>query len=119
MTFMRETDIENATKIGLENAVAAQATRNFVLRLYVNGATPHSARAIVNIRKFCEEHLRGRYQLEVVDILQHPHLAEKEQVIATPTLVKKSPLPVRRFVGDMGRTERILRGMEIVPLMEE
>ncbi len=83
------------------------------MRLYVTGLTPHSARAITNLRKICEDHLKGRYELEVVDIAQYPELAAGEQLIAAPTLVKLSPPPVRRFIGDMSRTDRILVGLEL------
>jgi circadian clock protein KaiB len=97
----------------METSAAAQATPHYVLRLYVTGATTRSARAISNIRKICEEHLEGHYDLEVVDISQHPMLAEGEQIIAAPTLIKKLPLPLRRFIGDMSHTERILVGLDL------
>lgn len=85
----------------------------YVLRLYVTGSTPHSVRAISNIRKICEEHLDGRYDLEVIDVSQHPSLAAGEQIIAAPTLIKKLPLPLRRFIGDMSQTDRILVGLDL------
>jgi circadian clock protein KaiB len=85
------------------------------MRLYVAGSSPHSTRAITNIRKICEEHLDGRYDLEVVDIAQHPELTAGEQIIAAPTLIKISPLPIRRFIGDMSRTDRILLGLDLRP----
>jgi circadian clock protein KaiB len=97
----------------LESAAAARAQAHYVLRLYVTGTTPASARAIVNIRKICDEHLAGRYELEVVDISQNPALAAGEQIIAAPTLIKKLPLPLRRFIGDMSQTERILLGLDL------
>jgi len=97
----------------LEEAAAEQANARYVLRLYVTGTTPHSMRAIVNIRRICEEYLQGRYDLEVVDISQNPTLAEGEQIIAAPTLIKKLPLPLRRFIGDMSQTERILLGLDL------
>ena len=96
-----------------EAAAGASANSRYVLRLYVTGTTPHSTRAIVNIRKICEEHLQGRHELELVDISQHPALAEGEQIIAAPTLIKKLPLPLRRFIGDMSQTERILLGLDL------
>ena len=96
-----------------EAAAAAQQSANYVLRLYVTGSTQNSTRAIVNIRKICEEHLQGRYELEIVDISQQPKLAEGEQIIAAPTLIKKLPLPLRRFIGDMSQTERILVGLDL------
>ena len=97
----------------LEAAAAARANARYVLRLYVTGTTRQSMRAIVNIRTICEEHLQGRYQLEVVDISQQPALAKGEQIIAAPTLIKKLPLPLRRFIGDMSQTERILLGLDL------
>ncbi|MCX6927844.1 MAG: circadian clock KaiB family protein [Verrucomicrobia bacterium] len=97
----------------LEKAAAAKPTERYVLRLYIAGMTPRSTLAVENIRKICEEHLEGRYDLEVIDIYQQPTLAEGEQIIAAPTLVKKLPLPLRRFIGDMSNTERILVGMDL------
>ncbi len=94
-------------------AAGADANARYVLRLYVTGTTPHSTRAIVNIRKICEEHLQGRYDLEVIDIAQNSTLAEGEQIIAAPTLIKELPLPLRRFIGDMSKTERILLGLDL------
>ncbi|MDD5249312.1 MAG: circadian clock KaiB family protein [Rhodocyclaceae bacterium] len=96
-----------------EAAVAAQGTARYVLRLYVTGDTPHSRRAIVNLRKICEEHLQGRYELEVVDISKNPALAEGEQIVAAPTLVKALPPPLRRFIGDLSQTDRILVGLDL------
>ncbi len=97
----------------MEAAASAQSSVRYVLRLYITGATPRSMSAITNIRKICEEHLKGRYDLEVVDISQHPTLAEGEQIIAAPTLIKKLPLPLRRFIGDMSHTDRILIGLDL------
>ena len=86
----------------------------YVLRLYVTGATPKSTRAILNIKKICEEHLQGRYGLEVIDVYQQPVLARGEQIIAAPTLIKYLPLPLRRFIGDMSRTDKILLGLDLL-----
>jgi circadian clock protein KaiB len=96
-----------------EKAAAKRGTERYVLRLYIAGLTPRSTLAIQNIRKICEEHLQGRYDLQVVDIYQQPVLAEGEQIIAAPTLIKQLPLPLRRFIGDMSNTERILVGMDL------
>jgi len=96
-----------------EAAAVVQDKARYVLRLYITGTTRHSTRATVNIRKFCEEHLQGRYVLEIVDIAQHPTLVKGEQIIAAPTLVKKLPLPLRRFIGDMSQTERLLLGLDL------
>jgi len=102
-------DAEKAIKA----AAADMKKERYTLRLYVTGTTPRSNRAIVNIRKICEEHLAGRYELEVIDIYQQPILAEGEQIIAAPTLIKSLPLPLRRFIGDMSNTERILVGLDL------
>ena len=96
-----------------EEAVTKRATQRYVLRLYITGLTPRSTEAVANIRRICEEHLRGRYDLEVIDIYRKPKLAEGEQIIATPTLIKRLPLPLRRFIGDMSRTDRILLGLDL------
>lgn len=85
----------------------------YTLRLYVTGMTPNSARAISNIKNICEEHLKGRYDLEVIDLYQHPGLAKGEQIIAAPTLIRKLPLPLRRIIGDMSSTERVLVGLDL------
>jgi len=106
---------ENASSTGefaaIGAAAATRANAHYVLRLYITGTTSQSTRAILNIRKICEEHLEGRYELEVVDISEHPALAIGEQIIAAPTLIKELPLPLRRFIGDMSLTERILLGL--------
>src|SRR5689334_21199982 len=87
----------------------------YVLRLYVAGATARAARAIQNIKAICEEHLQGRYALEVIDIFQQPELAKTHQIVAAPTLIKQLPAPLRRFIGDLSHTENILRGLELRP----
>lgn len=85
----------------------------YVLRLYVTGSTPRSQEAIFNIRDICEEHLRGRYRLEIFDVYQRPVLAAGEQIIAVPTLIKRLPLPIRRFIGDLSDREKILLGLDL------
>jgi len=87
----------------------------YALRLFVAGTTPHSARAIVNVRKICDEFLDNRYDLEVVDISRDPELARDENVIATPTLIKTLPFPPRRFVGDLSRVDKLLPGLGLEP----
>ena len=94
-------------------AAAVHDATRYLLQLYITGATSQSARAIANIRKICEEHLEGHYELEIVDISLHPALAQGEQIIAAPALIKKSPLPLRRFIGDMSQTARILHGLDL------
>jgi circadian clock protein KaiB len=98
-----------------EQASRQRSAGRYVLRLYITGMTPRSIRAVENVRAICEEHLRGCYDLEVVDVYQQPTLAEGEQIIAAPTLIKKLPLPLRRVIGDMSSTERVLLGLDIRP----
>jgi circadian clock protein KaiB len=86
----------------------------YVLRLYIAGTSARSSRAVANIRQICERNLNGRYDLEVIDIYQRPALARGEQIIAAPTLVKMLPAPLRRFIGDLSDTQRILIGMDLI-----
>jgi len=87
----------------------------YILRLYVTGMTARAARTIETLRNFCEKHLAGRYELQVVDIYQQPELARTEQIVAVPTLIKKLPLPLRRLIGDMSDEARVLVGLDILP----
>ena len=93
----------------------ARKGQHYVLRLYVTGSTPRSTAAITNIRKLCEEHLKGHYDLEVIDIYQQPVLAQGEQIIAAPTLIKKLPFPLRKVVGDLSNENRVLMGLDLRP----
>jgi circadian clock protein KaiB len=86
----------------------------FLLRLYVAGQTPKSMAAFVNLKKICEEHLAGRYQIEVIDLLENPQLARGDQILAIPTLVRKLPEPVRKIIGDLSNTERVLIGLDLL-----
>jgi circadian clock protein KaiB len=85
----------------------------YALRLYVTGQTLRSLKAIENIRRICDEHLQGRYDLEVIDIYQQPILAKRDQIIAAPTLIKRLPVPLRRLIGDMSDTGRVLMGLDL------
>jgi circadian clock protein KaiB len=108
----------NRGKTSTEEFDKAAATRDltkYVLRLYVTGMTPKSTQAITNVEKLCKEHLAGRYELKVIDIYQQPKLVQGEQIIATPTLIKKLPLPLRKLIGDMSDTERFLVGIDLKP----
>lgn len=87
----------------------------YVLRLFITGTTPRSARAIANLRRVCEEHLKGEYDLEVVDIYQRPESAKEHQIIAAPTLVRMLPLPLRKIIGDLADEERVLAGLDLTP----
>ena len=88
----------------------------FLLKLYVAGTTTNSAAAFRNLKKICEEHLAGRYKLEIIDLVKNPALAKGDQILALPTLVRKLPEPVKRIIGDLSDTERVLVGLDIKPL---
>ena len=98
-----------------EKAAALRDRAQYVLRLYVTGMTPKSTQAIANVQDLCGKHLAGRYELKVIDIYQQLKLAQGEQIIATPTLIKKLPLPLRKLIGDMSDTERFLVGIDLKP----
>jgi circadian clock protein KaiB len=97
----------------MEKALEKKGREQYLLRLYVAGMTTASTAAIMNIRKICEENLKGRYELAVIDIYQQPVLARDEQILAAPTLIRKLPLPIRRFIGNMANKERILVGLDL------
>ena len=97
----------------LERAGSRSRLPKYVLRLYVSGSTLKSARAVKNIKRICEEHLKNRYALEVIDIYQQPQLARGEQIVAVPTLIKRLPLPLRRLIGDMSNQEKVLMGLDL------
>lgn len=92
------------------------AQPRYLLRLYIAGVTSRSATAVANLKSICEEHLKGRYQLDVVDIYQQPTLASRAQITAVPTLIRKLPPPLRRIVGDMSKKERVLIGLDMMDL---
>ena len=85
------------------------------LRLYVAGQTPKSVTALANLKKYCEEHLKGQYKIEVIDLLLQPQLAEGDQIFAIPTLVRKVPEPLRKIIGDLSNEEKVLVGLNIIP----
>src|SRR3954470_11582957 len=91
-----------------ERLAAKASAPQYVLRLYVSGLTPRSTEAINNLTRICEEHLKGRYELEIIDIYKHPELAGSDQIIATPTLVKRLPVPLRSLVGTLSNVDRVL-----------
>jgi circadian clock protein KaiB len=96
-----------------DDAEGASDDGTYVLRLYVTGATPRSTRAIQNIRTVCDEHLKGRYQLEVIDVYQQPEVLREQQLLVAPTLVKEFPRPLKRLIGDMSDLERVLVGLDL------
>lgn len=94
-------------------AAKGESRSRYVLRLYVTGATVRSRRAIVNLDGICREFLKGRYDLEVIDVYQNPRLAKDEQIVAAPTLIRKLPLPIRRIIGDLSDRDAVLLGLDI------
>lgn len=108
------TKTDSDTTEAFKQLVAGTASEErYVLRLYVTGMTQRSTEAFAVIKALCEERLQGRYELEVIDIYQHPQLAIDEQIIAVPTLVKKLPAPLRRLVGDLSNEDRVLLGLDL------
>jgi circadian clock protein KaiB len=110
---MKRSKAGDETK-AFEDSLAAEPEKHYRLRLFVTGTTPRSARAIRNIRTICEDNLKGRYDLEVVDIYQHPERIKPEQIVVTPTLVKELPLPLRKMIGDLSNKEQVLIGLDIM-----
>jgi circadian clock protein KaiB len=98
--------------------VGESVSQTWELRLYVAGQTPRSLAAFANLRKLCEEHLAGKYVIEVIDLLEKPQLAGGDQIVAIPTLVRKLPEPIKRIVGDLSNTERTLVGLQLRPRSE-
>lgn len=99
--------------------VKKDAGAKYILKLYVAGITPRSMKAILNLKLICHEHLKDRCDFEIIDIYQHPVLARGEQIFAAPTLIKKLPPPIRKFIGDMSDTEKILVGFDLIPKAEK
>jgi len=112
---MRITQAKSATAASEQSLAKPPSRPRYVLRLYVAGMTPRSTRAIANIKEICEEHLKGLYALQVIDLYQQPVLAKGDQIIAVPTLIRKLPVPLRRIIGDLSDRERVLVGLDIKP----
>ncbi len=111
---MENESSHNSTE-AFEQALTELDDRHYCLRLYIAGTTVHSINALENIKKICEEHLQGRYQLEVIDIYQQPGVSQKEHIVAVPTLIKRLPPPLQRIIGDMSKTEKVIVGLDLVP----
>ncbi len=92
---------------------ARPTTKTYQLRLYVAGQTPKSLAAFANLKKICEEHMPGQYEIEVIDLLKKPQLASGDQILAIPTLVRKLPQPIKKIIGDLSNTERVLVGLDL------
>lgn len=90
-------------------------SENWDLKLYVAGQTPKSITAFANLKKICEEHMKGKYRIDVIDLLKNPQLAKGDQILAIPTLVRKLPVPIRKIIGDLSNTERVLVGLDLRP----
>ena len=102
-----------------ELPIPEQNQSKYTLRLYITGATKRSTMAITNLKKICEEYLEGQYDLEVIDLYENPNLAEGDQIIAAPTLIKELPLPFRRIIGDMSNKEKVLLGLDLREVKEK
>ena len=113
---MKNKKAEKSGKKELVDSISRSKKESYTLRLYVTGTTQQSIRAISNIKEICEKHLKGRYDLEVIDLYERPGLASGEQIIAAPTLIRKLPLPLRRIIGDMSNTEKVLVGLDLRPI---
>ena len=105
---------KNEENSGKEETSSETKIFEYDLRLFITGATPNSVRAVNNIKTICEEHLKGRYVLEIIDVYQQEIVAEQEQLVALPLLVKKFPLPERRMIGDLSNTEKVLKGLGVI-----
>jgi circadian clock protein KaiB len=104
------------TPTASRQAIPAEAgSGDWDLRLYIAGSTIKSAAAFRNLERICEEHLAGRYHIEVIDLMKNPQLAQGDQILAVPTLVRKLPMPVRKIIGDLSNTERVLVGLDLRP----
>ncbi len=104
-----------SSSAAFETALTDAAALRYVLRLYVAGGTPQSMSALVNLKAVCATYLKGRYQLEVIDVYQEPERAKQEQILAVPTLIKERPGPLRRLIGDLSDTARVLHGLNLQP----
>lgn len=103
----------SANKSERTKRAAAPKDDTWLLRLYVANQSPKCLAAFVNLKRICEEKLGGRYKIEVIDLMQYPHLAAGDQILAIPTLVRKLPVPVRKIIGDLSNTERVLIGLDL------
>jgi len=107
------TESKNDIRKQLERGIKRRRSKKYVLHLYIAGLTPRSQQAVENIRRICDKYLQGRYDLEILDVYQNPIIARNGQILAAPTLIKELPLPLRRFVGDMSNTEKLLVGLDL------
>lgn len=113
--MVNEEEFNQDVTAAFEQALSQQDERYYVLRLYIAGTTPQSIQALQNLHKVCEEYLKGRYELEVIDVYQNPELAAPGNIFAIPTLIKQLPLPLQRLIGNLSNTEKLLLGLDIHP----
>ncbi|HBG21337.1 MAG TPA: circadian clock protein KaiB [Desulfobulbaceae bacterium] len=106
--------VEREAKMN-ESDKSTELTKKWRLRLYVAGQSPKSITAFANLRRICEEHLKGQYSIEVIDLMVNPQLAKGDQILAVPTLIREIPEPMKRIIGDLSNTERVLVGLDITP----
>jgi circadian clock protein KaiB len=106
---------EVKTKVRSGGPRGAKPVPKWQLKLYVAGNTPKSVAALANLKRYCEQHLAGQYEIEVVDLLVNPQLAAGDQILAIPTLVRKVPIPIRKIIGDLSNEEKVLVGLDIKP----
>lgn len=111
--------IQTKTPRTLDRAATDNEAESWNLRLYVAGETPKCVQAFQHLKQICEEHLQGRYSIEVIDLLKNPTLAEGDQIIAIPTLVRQLPPPVKKIIGDLTNTERVVVGLNLIPIKPE
>jgi circadian clock protein KaiB len=111
---MLQKEVISAKRIKKQKSVTTENDK-WVLRLYVAGQTPKALTAFTNLKKICEEQLNGKYSIEVIDLLKNPQLGGEDQILALPTLVRKLPVPVRKIIGDLSDTERVLVGLDLLP----
>ena len=112
---MRQKEV-NSTRKSTEETLVAKEKDKWILRLYVAGKTPKALTAFTNLKKICEEQLNGKYSIEVIDLLINPQLGVEDQILALHTLVRKLPVPVRKIIGDLSDTERVLVGLDLLPI---
>jgi circadian clock protein KaiB len=110
---MRNT--HDASQMDVPNLIGQERTVLWELRLYVAGQTPKSITAFANLRRLCEEHLAGQYSIEIIDLMENPQLGRGDQILAVPTLVRKLPTPIKKIIGDLSNTERVLVGLDLRP----
>ncbi len=106
----------DTSRMAIFNAAGEEAENQWELRLYVAGQTPNALAAYANLKKICEEHLAGKYRIEVIDLRENPTLAIGDQILAVPTLVRKLPEPVKKIIGNLSNTERVLVGLDLRPV---